>query len=146
MVDVGDKPVTQRRAKAQARLKVSVELFEKLEKNQLEKGDALAAARLAGIQAAKKTSELIPLCHSLPISHVQIDIELEAPDSVDITTEVRTAAQTGVEMEALTAAAVSALTLYDMGKAVDRGIVIEQIVLLEKEGGRSGRWTRKQTE
>jgi cyclic pyranopterin phosphate synthase len=142
MVDTSDKPETDRRAKAQARVRVSQELFRTLAENKLEKGDALAAARFAGIQAAKKTAELIPLCHPVPISHIQVDVNFEEPDIVLIETEVRNRASTGVEMEALTAAAVAALTIYDMGKSVDRSMVIEEIKLTEKSGGRSGDWKR----
>lgn len=143
MVDVTKKNPSHRRALARARVKVSEELFNALKEGVLDKGDALAAARIAGIQAAKKTSELIPLCHPLPISHVGVDITLKPPDAVIIETEVRTHASTGAEMEALTAAAVSALTIYDMGKAADRGMVIEEIMLLEKSGGKSGKWARE---
>jgi cyclic pyranopterin phosphate synthase len=142
MVDVSDKPETHRRAKAQARLRVNHELYKKLKENALDKGDALAVARLAGIQAAKKTAELIPLCHPVPISHIRVDVNLEEPDTVLIETEVRNRASTGVEMEALTAAAITALTIYDMGKAVDRSLVIEEIKLTEKSGGQSGDWKR----
>ncbi len=146
MVNVGDKPETLRRAKAQAQVRVSSELFKKLQDNSLEKGDAVAAARIAGIQAAKRTAELIPLCHPIPISHIRVDVEFQEPDIIVIETEVENRASTGVEMESLTAAAIAALTIYDMGKANDRGMVIEQICLLEKEGGRSGAWKRENEE
>ncbi len=142
MVDVSDKATSFRRAKARARLRVGEELFEKLKENKLEKGDAFAAARIAGIQAAKRTAELIPLCHPLPLTYVNLDISLEPPDHIQILSEVRTQANTGVEMEALTAASVAALTVYDMGKAVDRNMIIEEVLLMEKEGGRSGSWKR----
>lgn len=142
MVDVTDKATTKRWAKAHARVRVNEELFNKLKDDSLAKGDAFAAARIAGIQAAKRTSELIPLCHSIPISFVNVAISLEAPGRVTIETEVRAEAVTGVEMEALTAAATAALTIYDMGKAVDRGMVIEEVKLIEKGGGKSGVWAR----
>jgi cyclic pyranopterin phosphate synthase len=143
MVDVSDKPATQRRAKAQAQIRVSTELFAKLQQNALQKGDFATAARMAGIQAAKRTADLIPLCHPLPLDLISVEVSLEEPDRVLILAEVSTRASTGVEMEALTAAAVAALTVYDMGKAVDRGMVIEEICLLEKEGGKSGNFNRK---
>jgi len=147
MVDTGDKPDSDRYAKAGAIVRVSEELFEKLKENTLKKGDALSAARIAGIQAAKRTSDIIPLCHTLPLTSVTVDLKLiEAPPSVRITTEARTRYNTGVEMEALTAAAVAALTIYDMGKAIDRSITIESVQLLEKSGGRSGDFSRKDTE
>ena len=142
MVDVGDKPVTDRWAKAEARLTVSPDLFAKLQANTLVKGDALTVARIAGIQAAKKTPELIPLCHPIAITHIDIDISLQEPDQVRIASQVKAKAVTGVEMEALTAAATAALTIYDMGKSVDKGIVIEEVRLLEKGGGKSGLWKR----
>lgn len=140
MVDVGSKQVTNRWAKAEARLRVSGVLFEMLKHNSLEKGDAVTAAKIAGIQAAKKTADLIPLCHPLAITSVDVEISLEKQDTVIIRTTVRARDATGVEMEALTAAATAALTLYDMGKAVDRSIVIEEIKLMEKGGGKSGLW------
>jgi len=142
MVDVGKKAPTQRWARAQAKVRISAELFSKLENDTLEKGDAFAAARIAGIQAAKRTAELIPLCHPLPINYANVEISREAPDTIRLETEVRTFASTGVEMEALTAAVVAALTIYDMGKAVDRGMVIEEITLIEKGGGKGGLWRR----
>ena len=142
MVDVGDKPVTDRRAKARASIRVNAELFQKLQENSLAKGDFAATARIAGIQAAKRTAELIPLCHPLPLELISVEVSLEEPDRVVIETDVRSKSNTGVEMEALTAAAVAALTVYDMGKAVDRGMVIEEIGLLEKEGGKSGSWRK----
>jgi cyclic pyranopterin phosphate synthase len=137
MVDVGSKPVTRRRAVAEARVRISRELARRVRTNSLDKGDLLQVARLAGIHAAKRTSDLIPLCHPLPIDAVDVRVEL-ARDAVRIVAEVRAAARTGVEMEALTAAAVAALTIIDMGKSVDREVVIEEIRLLEKHGGRSG--------
>ncbi len=145
MVDVGDKPVTNRRAKARAQIRVSLELFRKLQENSLAKGDFAATARIAGIQAAKRTAELIPLCHPLPLELISVEVSLEEANHVVIETEVRSKSNTGVEMEALTAAALAALTVYDMGKAVDRGMVIEEICLLEKEGGKSGKFKRQVT-
>ena len=143
MVDVGGKPVTKRWAKASVQLRVSEDLFKKLEKHELKKGDAVGVARIAGIQAAKRTSDLIPLCHPIPINYVEVNVSLQEPHTIQIATEVRTSAVTGVEMEALTAAATAALTIYDMGKAVDRGIIITDLKLIEKGGGKSGLWKRE---
>ncbi len=137
MVDVGDKPLTVRRAVAEARVRLSDALAEAIRSNQLQKGNLLEVARLAGIQAAKRTDELIPLCHSLPLDAVDVRVELE-PGGVRLVGEARTTWKTGVEMEALTAVTVAALTVIDMGKAVDKAMVIEQIRLVEKTGGRSG--------
>ena len=143
MVDIGGKPDTERYAVAVARVRVSKELLPRLQENTLGKGDALAAARIAGIQAAKRTAEIIPLCHTLPLTSVKVDLKLiKRPPAVEIRAEARTCYKTGVEMEALMAVSVAALTLYDMGKAVDRGMIIESIQLVEKSGGRSGRWRR----
>jgi cyclic pyranopterin monophosphate synthase len=140
MVDVGDKPLTRRRAVAHAKIRLGAAARKALKGNA--KGDVLAAARIAGIQAAKRTSELIPLCHPLPLTQVRIDLTTKAW-GVEVTATTQTVAQTGVEMEAMTAAAISALTLYDMLKAVERGIVIERVELVEKNGGRSGLWRRR---
>jgi cyclic pyranopterin phosphate synthase len=129
MVDVGAKPHQRRRARAFARVRMAPETVARL--SQLPKGDALASARLAGIMAAKRTSELIPLCHPLPLTHVAVELEVES-GGIAITTLVETVAQTGVEMEALTAAGIAALTLYDMAKAVDKAMVVEELRLLEK--------------
>jgi cyclic pyranopterin monophosphate synthase len=129
MVDVGDKPVSRRRAVASARVRMAAETARRL--RDLPKGDALVTAQLAGIMAAKRTAELIPLCHPLPLSHVGVELEVEEA-AVAITTSVETTAQTGVEMEALTAAAVAALTVYDMAKAIDKGMVVEDVRLVEK--------------
>jgi cyclic pyranopterin phosphate synthase len=129
MVDVGDKPVSRRRAVASARVRMAAETARRL--RDLPKGDALVTAQLAGIMAAKRTAELIPLCHSLPLSHVDVALEVEDA-AVAITTSVETSAQTGVEMEALTAAAVAALTVYDMAKAIDKEMAVEDIRLVEK--------------
>jgi len=142
MVDIGGKKTTSRYARAEAIVKISKELYSRLRENLLEKGDALAIAKIAGISAAKKTAELIPLCHPIPLTDIKIDLRLTArPPSVKIISEVKTEYKTGVEMEALTAAAVAALTIYDMGKSIDKGITIESIRLLEKTGGKSGNWS-----
>jgi cyclic pyranopterin monophosphate synthase len=129
MVDVGDKPHSRRRAVAQAAVRMAPETARRL--RELPKGDALAAAQLAGIMAAKRTSELIPLCHPLPLSHVGVELEVGEAE-VTITASAETTAQTGVEMEALTAAAVAALTVYDMAKAIDKELVVAELRLLEK--------------
>lgn len=143
MVDVGGKPATARRALAGGFVRLGAEALEALAAGTLAKGDALAVARIAGIQAAKRTAEWIPLCHPLALTHVSIELTIDRPaGGIRIRAEVRTTGPTGVEMEALTAVAGAALTIYDMAKAIDRGIVIEEIALLEKEGGRSGRYTR----
>ena len=128
MVDVGDKPMSRRRAVARAVVRVAPETAAQL--SSLPKGDALVTAQLAGIQAAKRTSELIPLCHPLPLTHVAVEIEVG--DEVEITASAETTAQTGVEMEALTAATVAALTIYDMAKAIDKAMEIGEVRLLEK--------------
>jgi cyclic pyranopterin phosphate synthase len=141
MVDVGDKPVTQREAVARGAITVSPAARRLIRQGQIKKGDPLQAARLAGIMAAKRTSELIPLCHPLPISHVAVEI-MPARGGYAIEATARTAAQTGVEMEALTAVAVAALTIYDMVKAVDKDMVIGEIRLARKSGGRSGEYVR----
>lgn len=143
MVDVSGKEVTERRATAEARIELSKEAFAALQRGMLKKGDALAVARIAGISAAKQTGLLIPLCHPLPLSGVSVDFELnEEESSIRILTSVGIAARTGVEMEALTAASVAALTIYDMCKGIDKGIVIREIRLLSKEGGASGDYRR----
>jgi cyclic pyranopterin monophosphate synthase len=129
MVDVGDKPHSRRRAVARAVLRMAPETARRL--RELPKGDALAAAQLAGIMAAKRTSELIPLCHPLPLSHVGVELEVGEAE-VTITASAETTAQTGVEMEALTAATVAALTVYDMAKAIDKELVVTEVRLLEK--------------
>ena len=129
MVDVGTKPPARRRATARASVRMSPETAGRL--RTLPKGDALVVAQLAGIMAAKKTGELIPLCHPLPLSHLEVSREV-GPTAVEITASAETVAQTGVEMEALTAAAVAALTVYDMAKAIDKGMVVEDVRLLEK--------------
>lgn len=137
MVDVSAKPETSREARAQAILSTTDEVLNLLTQGGLPKGDALAVARVAGIMAAKKTSELIPLCHPLALSKASVDFELAA-DSITVVATVRTRGVTGVEMEALTSASVAALTLYDMIKAVDKAAEIGQVKLLSKSGGKSG--------
>ena len=139
MVDVSAKGVTKRTARAHAFVRMSAEVLASLPANP--KGDPLVVARIAGIQAAKRTSELIPLCHSLPLSHADVAIMLE-PDGVRVIASAATTAQTGVEMEALTAASVAALTIYDMTKALDKRIEIQDVYLLEKTGGKSGDFRR----
>ena len=129
MVDVGAKPLSRRRARAGAIVRVAPETARRL--RELPKGDALAAARLAGIMAAKRTSELIPLCHPLPLSSIELSVDVR-DDRVEIVAVVETVAQTGVEMEALVGASVAALTVYDMAKGVDRRMVVEEVRLLEK--------------
>jgi cyclic pyranopterin phosphate synthase len=129
MVDVGDKPLSRRRATASATVRMAAETARRL--HDLPKGDALAAARLAGIMAAKRTSELIPLCHPLPLSHIDLSVEVREGE-VEVVAAVETVAQTGVEMEALVGASVAALTVYDMAKGVDPGMVVEEVRLLEK--------------
>lgn len=131
MVDVGHKPVQKRTAIAAARILLQPTTLQLIRDNQLAKGDVLAVARIAGIQAAKQTSALIPLCHTLPLSHVGVDFEFQE-HGILITTTASTAAQTGVEMEALTAASIAALTIYDMAKAADKTMRITDVVLLEK--------------
>ena len=144
MVDVGDKPVTNREALARGEITMSATALRHIRKGELAKGDPLQAARRAGIMAAKKTSELIPLCHPLPLTHVSVELT-QTRRGYRIEARVRTASRTGVEMEALTAVAVAALTIYDMAKAVDKEMVIGDICLIEKKGGRSGHYLRKKT-
>ncbi len=141
MVDVSAKKITKRTALAHAFVSMSPEVLKMLPENK--KGDPLQIARIAGISAAKKTSELIPLCHQIPLSHVALDFEV-SPQGISIAASAATAAQTGVEMEAMTAAAIAALTIYDMTKALDKGIEIRDVHLVEKTGGKSGRYRRKQ--
>ncbi len=141
MVDVSEKAVTHRTAAAEGFVAMAPETLALVETGEAKKGDVLAAARIAGIMAAKRTHELIPLCHPLAITKATVDFETSrAPAGIRIRAEVKVAGQTGVEMEALTAVAVAALTLYDMLKAADRGMRIETIHLVEKTGGRSGRY------
>jgi cyclic pyranopterin monophosphate synthase len=129
MVDVGDKPLSRRRAVARGSVRMASETARRL--RELPKGDALATAQLAGIMAAKRTSELIPLCHPLPLSHVEVSVDVVG-DGVEITATVETTAQTGVEMEALTAVSVAALTVYDMAKALDKDMAVTDVTLVEK--------------
>jgi cyclic pyranopterin phosphate synthase len=137
MVDVGAKPVTERWARARAVVRMQPETAARVAAGDLPKGDVAGVARIAAIQAAKRTSDLIPLCHSLPLTHVDCDVSV-GEDAVTVVAQARTKAETGVEMEALTAASVAALTIYDMVKGVERGVVIERIELLDKTGGKSG--------
>lgn len=140
MVDVGAKSVTQRRAVAEARVVMLPATLAIIRSGTAKKGDVLAVARLAGIMAAKRTADLIPLCHPLALDSVSVALEPEGEDSVRIQASVACTGRTGVEMEALTAASVAALTVYDMCKAVDRGMRVEGLRLLEKQGGKSGDW------
>jgi cyclic pyranopterin monophosphate synthase len=140
MVDVGEKPVTRRTARAEAILTMSEETMKLLTAGDLPKGDAFATARIAGIGAAKKTSDLIPLCHPLRLDSVEVSFEEDSSVRLRIETVATATDRTGVEMEALTAAAVTALTIYDMCKAVERGVEIRCLRLLAKSGGRSGEW------
>ncbi len=138
MVDVGKKEVTQRSAQAQAVLTMKPETLKMIVEGTMPKGDVFACARIAGIMAAKRTSDLIPMCHPLPIDGVEIAIRAISETEVRIVSTLRCTHKTGIEMEALTAASVAALTIYDMCKAVDRGMRIDQILLLHKTGGKSG--------
>jgi cyclic pyranopterin phosphate synthase len=139
MVDVGAKLPSERFARAEGRIRMSAAALRAIRLNAIKKGDVLGVARLAGIQAAKRTAELIPLCHPLPLTDIQVALTIDAAfTGVRVEASVRTFAQTGVEMEALTAAAVALLTVYDMTKSVDKGMVIERVRLLEKTGGKSG--------
>ena len=138
MVDVGAKPETDRAATAKVRVSMRPETLRMIVGGTAQKGDVFGVARIAGIMAAKRTAELIPLCHPLPISSVVVDLAAEGDDAVVIAATVKTSGRTGVEMEALTAASVAALTVYDMCKAVDRGMRIEALRLVEKSGGKSG--------
>ena len=143
MVDVSDKPVTVRMARATGSIQMRRETLDAIRANAIAKGDVLGTARLAGIMAAKRTSELIPLCHPIPLTDVSVEITIdEALPGLRVEAAARTAAQTGVEMEAIVAVSVSLVTVYDMAKAVDRSMVIGEISLAEKVGGRSGHWQR----
>ena len=145
MVDVSEKAETARMARATATVQLTKATMDLLIAGNLKKGDALGVARVAGIMGAKKTSELIPLCHPLPITKVTVDLDPDQDSNqVLITATVKTKGQTGVEMEALTAATTAALTLYDMLEAIDKGIVISAILLDEKQGGKSGLWKRQE--
>lgn len=138
MVDVGDKDVTERTAAATALLRMRPETLRAIEEGSVKKGEVLAVARVAGIMAAKKTSDLIPLCHVIPIESVKIAFTVEGEGLLRVVSTVKSSYKTGVEMEALTAASVAALTVYDMCKAIDRGMCVEEVRLLEKSGGKSG--------
>jgi cyclic pyranopterin monophosphate synthase len=140
MVDVGAKEVTERRAVARARVTMAAETAAAVARGDAPKGDVIATARIAGIQAAKRTAELIPLCHPLALSFVDVRLNVVG-DGVEIETEARTSGQTGVEMEAMTAASVAALTVYDMVKGIERGVEISALTLVEKTGGRHD-WRR----
>lgn len=143
MVDVSEKPITVREARAFARVRMQPATLAQIQANSLKKGDVLAVAQIAGIQAAKKCADLIPLCHPLMLTKVGVDCEINLTESaVDIYSLCKLSGQTGVEMEALTAASVAALTIYDMCKAIDMEMVIENIYLLEKSGGRRGHYQR----
>ena len=141
MVDVGDKPVTTRTAVASGFVRMAADTVEAIRERRTPKGDPLEVARLAGIMAAKRTSELIPLCHTLPLNHADVQLDLRA-DGVAIIATASTESKTGVEMEALTAASVAALTVYDMCKAIDKAMVISDVRLESKTGGRSGDYKR----
>jgi cyclic pyranopterin phosphate synthase len=141
MVDVGDKPATRRTAVAEGLVAMTPDLVERFFSGDLPKGDAAAVARVAGILGAKKTSELIPLCHPIPVDSVEVSLQ-RAGHGVAIVATVTTTGQTGVEMEALTAVSTAALTIYDMVKSVERGVTIESVRLRKKEGGRTGTWER----
>ena len=143
MVDVGDKNVTHRQAVAQGKISMQAETLQRILEGNSKKGDVLAVARIAGIMAAKKTAELVPLCHSLALSHVDIELEVDQANvAVICKATVETTGVTGVEMEALTAVQISLLTVYDMCKAMDRGMTIDSVQLLSKSGGKSGNWQR----
>lgn len=143
MVDVGDKPLSERRAVAEGRIRMRAETLALIQAGDHRKGDVLGVARIAGIMAAKRTHELIPLCHPLMLSNVELEFGIESePPAVRCQARVATRGQTGVEMEALTAVQVALLTIYDMCKAVDRGMTMGDVRLLEKHGGKSGTWTR----
>ena len=142
MIDVGSKPVSLRTARASARLRALPETIRRIQALELDKGDAIATARLAGIMAAKRTSDIVPLCHPLPIDSVELTLTCPEPDCVVIEAIVRATARTGVEMEALTAVTAAALTIYDMCKSIDRGMSIEAIQLEEKTGGSRGDYVR----
>jgi cyclic pyranopterin phosphate synthase len=144
MVDVGEKPESERAARARALVRMSEQTAAAVERGDGPKGDVVAPARIAGIAAAKRTGELIPLAHPLPLTFADVEIEVTPGDGlVRVEAEARVVGRTGVEMEAMTACAVAALTIYDMVKGIDRGVSIESIELVEKRGGRSGHWRRE---
>jgi cyclic pyranopterin monophosphate synthase len=142
MVDVSEKPPTHRTAVAEGRLRMRPETLREILEHGIPKGDVLAVARIAGIQGAKRCADLIPLCHPLPISKIAVEFEAQGTDCLRVRAEVRVTGNTGVEMEALTAVSVASLTVYDMCKAIDKGMVIEAVRLLSKDGGKSGSWRR----
>ena len=142
MIDVGAKPVTLRTARASARLRALPETIRRIRAHELDKGDAIATARLAGIMAAKRTSDIVPLCHPLPLDSVEMSLAFPEPDLVVVEAIVRATARTGVEMEALTAVTAAALAIYDMCKSIDRGMSIESVRLEEKTGGIGGDYVR----
>jgi cyclic pyranopterin phosphate synthase len=142
MVDVGEKPVTHRTARAGVRVNMKPATLELIRRGAAKKGDVLSVARIAGISAAKRAAELIPLCHPIATTKIEVEFEFAGKGRLEISTRVEAMDRTGVEMEALAAAAVAALTVYDMCKAVDRGMEIDRLRLLEKSGGRSGRYVR----
>ena len=143
MVDVSGKAQSQRRAVAQGLVEMQPQTLQEILQHGVPKGDVLAVARIAGIQAAKRCADLIPLCHPLPISKVTVDFRAASEGTLEIKAECRVTGQTGVEMEALTAVSVAALTVYDMCKALDKAMVIQSVCLLSKEGGKSGDWRRE---
>jgi cyclic pyranopterin monophosphate synthase len=146
MVDVGSKPTSERRAVARAIVRMAPATAEAVARGDAPKGDVLGTARLAGIMAAKRTDELIPLCHSLPLSYAGVEFDVDtAAGTITLTAEARTSARTGVEMEALAAASVAALTVYDMVKGLEKGVEIAEVVLVSKTGGKSGDWHRSGT-
>jgi cyclic pyranopterin phosphate synthase len=143
MVNVGDKAETHRMARAEAEVRMSPRTARAVERGEAAKGDVLGTARIAGIQAAKRTSELIPLAHPLPLDHIHVEASVEPQRGlVVLTSEASVTARTGVEMEAMTACAIAALTVYDMVKGLERGVTIERVALIEKRGGRGGPWRR----
>ena len=147
MVDVGAKDATARRAVAEARLRMAPATATAVESRDAPKGDVIGTARIAGIQAAKRAGELIPLAHPLSLTHVDVEIRVMAAEGVvEVVAEAKTVGRTGVEMEAMTACAIAALTVYDMTKGIERGVVIERIALREKSGGKSGEWRRSEAE
>lgn len=144
MVDVSDKPETRRLARAAGAITMARETYEAINENRIAKGDVLSVARIAGIMAAKRTSELIPLCHPIALTDVAVELQLDAAlPGVRVNTTAATVGKTGVEMEALTAAAAALLTIYDMAKGIDRAMTIGDISVIEKSGGRSGDWRRE---
>jgi len=143
MVDVSDKAATRRMARAESRVQMRPETLAEIARGGIVKGDVFAVARVAGIQAAKRTSELIPLCHPLALSKVDVEFEVAGDDELIIRCTCRTTGPTGVEMESLTGASIAALTVYDMCKAIDRGMTVASTRLLGKEGGESGSWSRE---